>query len=99
MSRSTRRLSSRPARPGFFPLVELDWDNGVTRPENLPVDTPARVPTRYSGKGTLTLETHNASTNNRRMIGVLEGSLQQDEEGPAAKVTARFDVNLSCGVK
>ncbi len=88
-----------PGETGVFPLVEMDWDNGVTRPDNLPADTAVRVPVRNSGKGTLTLETHNASTNNRRMIGVLEGSLQQDGESPAVNVTARFDVNLSCGVK
>jgi hypothetical protein len=88
-----------PGETGTFPLQSLQWDDGVMRPENLPADSPARVPVRYSGKGTLTLDTHAASTGMRRMAGTLTGHVEQLGKGPAADITAHFDINLSCGVK
>ena len=89
-----------PGETGSFPLQSLQWDDGVMRPENLPADSPARAPVRYSGKGTLTLEMHMASTQTRRMAGTLTGHVEQFGKGPAAAdITAHFDINFSCGVK
>lgn len=88
-----------PGATGTFPLQSLQWDDGVMRPENLPADSPARAPVRYSGKGTLTLDTHTASTETRRMAGTLTGHVEQLGKGPAADITAHFDINFSCGVK
>jgi hypothetical protein len=88
-----------PGETGTFPLQSLQWDDGVMRPENLPEDSPARAPVRYSGKGTLTLETHMASIETRRMAGTLTGHVEQFGKGPAADITAHFDINFSCGVR
>ncbi len=88
-----------PGETGSFLLQSLQWDDGVVRPENLPADSPARVPVRYSGKGTLTLETHIARSQNRRMAGTLTGHVEQLGKGPVADITVYFDINLSCGVK
>lgn len=87
-----------PGETGTFPLASLQWDNGVMRPETLPEDSPVRVPVRLEGTGTLILDTHEASTNRRRMVGTLKGHVAQHDGNETADLTVRFDINLSCGV-
>ena len=56
----------------------------------------------FRGPGTITLTTHNADPNNRRMIGTMEGTGLKgrgDEEGKKLDLKVSFDMDSSCGVK
>ncbi|WP_084418604.1 hypothetical protein [Henriciella litoralis] len=97
----TTKAVVAPGETGVFPLQALQWDNGVERPPNLPEDSPARVARRFMGADgvTLTLETHIATSRERRMAGTLQGHVKRFGTDEAADITAHFDVNQSCGVK
>tara|TARA_R110001606_G_scaffold77186_3_gene178397 strand:+ start:547 stop:960 length:414 start_codon:yes stop_codon:yes gene_type:complete len=84
---------------GTIPLSQLTWDNGASRPENLPPDSPVRTANRYLGKGTLTLETHIATPDVRRMAGRIEGHVEQYGRGLSADITIDFDINFTCHVR
>ena len=84
---------------GTIPLSQLTWDNGASRPENLPPDSPLKTANRYLGKGTLTLETHIATPEVRRMVGRVEGHVEQYGRGNSADITVDFDISFTCHVR
>jgi len=60
------------------------------------------VQREFRGPGTITLTTHNADPNNRRMVGTMEGAGLEgrgDDEGKKLDLKVSFDMDSSCGVK
>lgn len=88
---------------GSFAVEEIRWDHGTFVPDDLPDGVTTRVPNRFTGTGTLTLTTHDATmahatAGTRRMTGTLAGDGLENEEGVTVDLAAEFDVHLSCGV-
>jgi hypothetical protein len=86
---------------GTFDLDEIRWDNGtfVRQMQGREV----RVPDRFTGTGTLTLTTHDAtrahaSAGARRLTGTFRADSLTNANGVRARLEAEFDVRLSCGV-
>ncbi len=55
----------------------------------------------FRGPGTMTLTTHEADPDNRRIVGIMEGTDLQgksEDQGKALSVKVSFDMDSSCGV-
>ena len=85
-----------PHATGTFALSKVGWYNGQVAPANLPTKANILVPDSYEGTGSLTLTTHDSSPGEWRMIGTIEGVVDQDVGDKTATITASFDVNLAC---
>jgi hypothetical protein len=85
-----------PGQTGAIPLSEIAWDNGVEAPRNMPANSPLRVPSRFSGEGTLTLQSHSGAGMGGRMAGVVEGVVTHAFSQERATLSVSFDVNLAC---
>lgn len=83
---------------GSFPLEELGWYDGTFKPDNVPAESTIRVPDAYKGPGTLNIITHVATLQERRMVGTVQGTVEQMAGDKSASISASFDINLSCGI-
>jgi len=60
---------------------------------------------KFKGPGTITLTTHDADPDNRRMVGTMEGSgleeltLKGENTGKKVDLQVSFDIDSSCGIK
>jgi hypothetical protein len=81
---------------GDVELARITWDNGVTTPANMPADSPVKVPDRFEGTGTLTLQSHSGRGMAGRMSGVVTGEVTQKFGDAAASLVVEFDINLAC---
>ena len=81
---------------GVFPLREVRWDNGMKN-HTIPGGMVVRVPDRFSGAGSLTIDLHKASVAQRRMMGTVVADVT-NIEGQSAKLSAHYGIDLSCGV-
>lgn len=60
---------------------------------------------KFKGPGTMTLTTHDADPDNRRMVGTMEGSgleeltLTGERTGKRVDLQVSFDMDFSCGIK
>jgi hypothetical protein len=81
---------------GTFALKEIRWDNGIVA-HSIPGGGEVSVPNRFTGTGTLVIETHNAAVNNRQLAGTVTGTVSNDD-GVSADLVVEFDIDLSCGV-
>lgn len=60
---------------------------------------------KFKGPGTMTLTTHDATPDNRRMVGTMEGSgleeltLTGKNTGKKVDLQVSFDMDFSCGIK
>lgn len=60
---------------------------------------------KFKGPGTMTLTTHDAAPDNRRMVGTMEGSgleeltLTGKNTGKKVDLQVSFDMDFSCGIK
>lgn len=60
---------------------------------------------KFKGPGTMTLTTHDANPDKRRMVGTMEGSgleeltLQGKKTGEKVDLQVSFDMDSSCGIK
>ena len=57
---------------------------------------------QFKGPGSFEIKEHNASPDNRRMVGVIQANGlegRQDAEGKTIDAEFDFDVNFSCGVR
>lgn len=82
---------------GQFPLREVRWDNGI-EDFTIPGGNTIKAPNRFKGPGSLTLNSHDATLSNRRMTGSVIADVS-NMEGETASLSAKFGINLSCGVR
>jgi hypothetical protein len=57
---------------------------------------------QFKGPGSFEIREHNASPDNRRMVGVIQANGlegRQDAAGKTIDAQFDFDVNFSCGVR
>jgi len=81
---------------GSFELSEVRWDDGKID-HTVPGGLVVKLPNRFSGAGTLTIDRHQAEISNRRMTGTVVANVK-NRDGRSSLVSAQFGVNLSCGV-
>lgn len=88
-------MTKDPIQPGQTGPIRLEWVDVSFFTEDM-------KSLQFRGPGSFEIKEHNASPDNRRMVGViqangLEGG--QDAKGKTIDAAFDFDVNFSCGVK
>jgi hypothetical protein len=77
---------------GSFNLGKVEWMNG----QKFDPEIRAHVANMFIGDGVLTIEAHSGRGMGGRMVGRIEGDVQNEKSRQTASVTATFDINLAC---
>lgn len=88
-------MTRDPIQPGQTGLVQLEWVDVSFFSEDM-------QSLQFKGPGSFEIKEHNASPDNRRMVGVIQASGlegRQDAAGKTIDAEFDFDVNFSCGVR
>lgn len=81
---------------GAVPLTRVAWDNGTQTPANMPADSKIRVPVRFEGEGTLTINAHSGRGMAGNMQGVIDAVVTHRRSDERATLAASFDIELAC---